>query len=223
MGRTWNPRTASRCGSSCRDGMGWPQHLGYDIGIWGSGVMVMERTDDDRCPDFNQQFSIVFHFFHLGGIPEVKSHREYRDLCKLMWGRGTSHQRIAWGPIGSQSPLEFSSNGPYPIWSLRGFIPNLLTVGHWAHCWGEMVDQHRGGGRSMVGPSNGGNVGPFFVSIDSLPSRGSHKKTWASFATEVGPLGPVGTLKSNMGLSENRVYSQTNSHFIGIMIMNHWV
>ena len=26
-----------------------------------------------------------------------------------------------------------------------------------------------------------------------------------------------------MGLSENRVYSQWNSHFIGIMIINHWV
>ena len=27
----------------------------------------------------------------------------------------------------------------------------------------------------------------------------------------------------NMGLSENRVYSQWNSHLIGIMIINHWV
>ena len=27
----------------------------------------------------------------------------------------------------------------------------------------------------------------------------------------------------NLGLSENRVYSQTNSHLIGIMIINHWV
>jgi hypothetical protein len=26
-----------------------------------------------------------------------------------------------------------------------------------------------------------------------------------------------------MGLSENRVYSQWNSHLIGIMIINHWV
>jgi hypothetical protein len=62
----------------------WDMTSVYIGDIWGSGVMVMERTDDDRCPDFNQQFSIVFHFFHLGGIPEVKSHREYRDLCKLM-------------------------------------------------------------------------------------------------------------------------------------------
>ena len=27
----------------------------------------------------------------------------------------------------------------------------------------------------------------------------------------------------NMGLSENRVYSQWNSHLLGIMIINHWV
>ena len=26
-----------------------------------------------------------------------------------------------------------------------------------------------------------------------------------------------------LGLSENRVYSQLNSHLIGIMIINHWV
>ena len=29
--------------------------------------------------------------------------------------------------------------------------------------------------------------------------------------------------KNDMGLSENRVYSQWNSHLIGIMIINHWV
>jgi len=167
--------------------------------IWGSGVMVMERTDDDRCPDFNQQFSIVLHFFHLGGIPEVKSHREYRDLCKLMWGRGTSHQRqIAWGPIGSQSPLEFSSDHTQYGLYVIGFIANLqrwaieptvevkwltnieVVEGPW---WGHQMEATLGQ----------------LVSIDSLPSRGSHKKTWASFATEVGPLGPVGTAEIQYG------------------------
>ena len=32
-----------------------------------------------------------------------------------------------------------------------------------------------------------------------------------------------GLWPTHMGLSENRVYSQWNSHLIGIMIINHWV
>ena len=35
--------------------------------------------------------------------------------------------------------------------------------------------------------------------------------------------GRVRTRHIQMGLSENRVYSQWNSHLIGIMIINHWV
>ena len=35
--------------------------------------------------------------------------------------------------------------------------------------------------------------------------------------------GPILELWRHMGLSENRVYSQWNSHLIGIMIINHWV
>ena len=38
-----------------------------------------------------------------------------------------------------------------------------------------------------------------------------------------GDLFNSNSLTWHMGLSENRVYSQWNSHLIGIMIINHWV
>ena len=46
-------------------------------------------------------------------------------------------------------------------------------------------------------------------------------------ATGISQQDPAGCRCRNMskhvGLSENRVYSQWNSHLIGIMIINHWV
>ena len=45
----------------------------------------------------------------------------------------------------------------------------------------------------------------------------SEQKVWLN-----GPWNLMVTYRY-LGLSENRVYSQTNSHLIGIMIINHWV
>ena len=48
-------------------------------------------------------------------------------------------------------------------------------------------------------------------------------REWLCHLTSWTWLKHVKKHEKNMGLSENRVYSQWNSHLIGIMIINHWV
>ena len=72
---------------------------------------------------------------------------------------------------------------------------------------------------------------PHFLSCSNLikskttmtPQQQSQKPGWCRyyFAKSPSLIGKIQVF--HMGLSENRVYSQWNSHLIGIMIINHWV
>ena len=154
--------------------------------------------------------SLWMFFFEFGFVPRKGwISLDLKDLLvqfRLLWSTRVGWERDLphpWGCIYMQSSTLWQPCRPTVMWS------SWHTIGAWS--WNER--------QSIAWAS----VWPMFMWRRQLHDCD------VTCALRQSSLGAQGCFmvqkvaKRDMGLSEKRVYSQWNSHLLGIMIINHWV